>query len=100
MEILKCPYCNEALIYVSDGGYTSGYENNGYKMSCMCHFAWQNNDWKTASKQKVKNDDLWKMLLIELSKHQYRFFKVKGHSDNEYNNRCDQLATGEIKSHQ
>lgn len=62
--------------------------------------SWQNNDWKTASKQKVKNDDLWKMLLIELSKHQYRFFKVKGHSDNEYNNRCDQLATGEIKSHQ
>lgn len=23
MEILKCPYCNEACLYVSDGGYTS-----------------------------------------------------------------------------
>lgn len=76
----------------------SAYVSNAFEEGWID--SWQNNDWKTASKQKVKNDDLWKMLLIELSKHQYRFFKVKGHSDNEYNNRCDQLATGEIKSHQ
>ncbi|MEG1609392.1 MAG: RNase H family protein, partial [Clostridia bacterium] len=59
--------------------------------------SWQKNDWKTSSKEKVKNDDLWKLLLLELSKHKYSFHKVKGHSDNELNNLCDQLATDQIK---
>ncbi len=60
---------------------------------------WQKNNWKTSSKQAVKNDDLWKSLLIELDKHDYQFIKVKGHADNEYNNRCDKLATTAIKEH-
>ena len=58
---------------------------------------WQKNSWKTAGKTPVKNVDLWKALLIELKKHHVSFVKVKGHSDNEYNNRCDELARGEIK---
>lgn len=59
---------------------------------------WQKNDWKTSSKEKVKNADLWKLLLIELCNHvNYKFIKVKGHSDNEYNNLCDKLATEQIK---
>lgn len=62
-------------------------------------WGWQKNNWKTASKQSVKNDDLWKSLLIELAKHSYEFIKVKGHADNEYNNRCDKLATSAIKEH-
>ncbi|MGN0788720.1 MAG: ribonuclease HI [Christensenellales bacterium] len=78
----------------TDSAYVCNAFEEGWIVS------WQNNDWKTTSKQKVKNDDLWKMLLIELSRHQYKFFKVKGHADNQYNNRCDQLATGEIKTHQ
>lgn len=59
--------------------------------------SWQKNDWKTSSKEKVKNDDLWKLLLLELSKHKFSFNKVKGHSDNELNNLCDELATDQIK---
>lgn len=58
---------------------------------------WQKNNWKTAGKTPVKNVDLWKALLIEIKKHRVSFVKVKGHSDNEYNNRCDELARGEIK---
>ena len=41
--------------------------------------------------------DLWKMLLIKLECHNVNFIKVKGHADNEYNNRCDEVARGEIK---
>ena len=69
MEILKCPYCNEALIYVSDGGYTSGYENNGYKMSCMCHFAWQNTDWKPIREEAIK---MWNDKVNEVKKIEKR----------------------------
>ncbi len=58
---------------------------------------WQANDWKTASKERVKNDDLWKLLVMECNNHQVRFVKVKGHADNAYNNRCDKAAVQEIK---
>lgn len=60
---------------------------------------WQRNGWKTAAKQPVENQDLWKLLLMHLAIHQVTFVKVKGHADNVYNNRCDALATGQIKQH-
>lgn len=58
---------------------------------------WENNNWKTSNKDPVKNLDLWKALIIEMNKHKVSLVKVKGHSDNEYNNRCDKLAKEEIK---
>lgn len=58
---------------------------------------WQNQNWKTLSGEAVKNVDLWKALLIEVNKHKVTFVKVKGHTDNVYNNRCDELARAEIK---
>ena len=58
--------------------------------------AWQKNNWKTASKGEVKNQDLWSALIFEKNKHILNFVKVRGHSDNELNNRCDRLAVGEI----
>lgn len=57
---------------------------------------WQNKNWTTSEGKQVKNIDLWKALIIELNKHDVNFVKVKGHSDNEYNNRCDLLAKEEI----
>ena len=58
---------------------------------------WQANGWKTASKRDVENQDLWRELLSVLNKHTYQFVKVKGHSDNPLNNRCDELARLAIK---
>ena len=43
------------------------------------------------------NADLWKQLLELLQQHDYHFIKVKGHADNEKNNRCDALARAAIK---
>lgn len=57
---------------------------------------WQKNDWKTSSKAPVKNKDLWLELLSLLKVHNVKFIKVKGHSDNQFNNRCDELARNEI----
>lgn len=59
---------------------------------------WQRNGWKTSTKTPVENQDLWKLLLIHVRKHQVRFIKVKGHSDNQYNNRCDEMAVAVIKN--
>ena len=59
--------------------------------------SWVANNWKTAGKKAVKNVDLWQTLLELINQHKVNFIKVKGHSDNEYNNRCDKIAVEEYK---
>ncbi len=74
----------------SDSAYVVNAINNGWLES------WQRSSWRK-SDGEVKNVDLWKMLLIKLEDHKVNFIKVKGHADNEYNNKCDEVARGEIK---
>ena len=61
-----------------------------------------NNDWlgKWASRkwENVKNPDLWEKLMFLMSCHDVRFIKVKGHSDDEMNNRCDKIARQESQA--
>ena len=61
-------------------------------------FSWKENCWKTASKSQVKNVDLWEEILKLINVHKVKFVKVKGHSDNEYNNRCDKIAVSIYKN--
>ena len=58
---------------------------------------WVKNNWKTAGKEPVKNQELWQELYDLTKIHKVTFHKVKGHSDNEFNNRCDELARNAIK---
>lgn len=58
---------------------------------------WASNGWKNSAKADVANTDLWKELLALTKIHNVTFVKVKGHADNEYNNRCDELAVMESK---
>ncbi len=54
---------------------------------------WLNNWMRTNFKGGKKNSDLWKEY-FELSKQfKIKLIWVKGHADNPYNNRCDELAT-------
>jgi len=53
---------------------------------------WVRNGWRNSAKSEVANVDLWKELYALSKVHKINFIKVKGHSDNEYNNRCDELA--------
>jgi len=53
---------------------------------------WQKNNWKTASRQDVKNVDLWKQLYAENQRHKVQWNWVKGHSGHTENERCDELA--------
>lgn len=57
--------------------------------------SWQKNGWKKADKKPAINPDLWGQLLDLCEKHDVRFHWVKGHADNEGNNRCDRMATRE-----
>ncbi len=76
----------------SDSSYLCNGFNNGWVQN------WRRNGWKTSQKKPVENKDLWEELLMLCSKHNIIWNKVKGHSDNELNNLCDELATREIKA--
>jgi ribonuclease HI len=52
--------------------------------------------WKTAGNEPVKNKELWEELYNLTKIHDVTFNKVKGHSTNELNNRCDELARNAI----
>ncbi len=53
---------------------------------------WQRRNWKKADKSPVENQDLWLEMLEAMKPHNVSWFKVKGHADDERNNRVDRLA--------
>lgn len=75
----------------------SAYLINGFKEGWV--EKWKSNGWKNIHKDEVKNIDLWDKLYDLNNIHKIAWIKVKGHSDNEFNNRCDKLATDRIKTH-
>lgn len=89
LEVIKEPCDIE--IY-SDSTYVVDSVEKGWL------FNWAKNNWIKSDKKPVKNVELWGELLKYLKIHSIKFIKVKGHSDNEYNNRCDKLAVEAYKN--
>lgn len=89
LKLLK-QECN-VKVY-SDSAYVVNAFNQGWIDN------WKKNNWRTSGKDPVKNRELWEELYELTQKHKVEFIKVKGHSDNEFNNRCDYLATSAIKT--
>ncbi|GIP19696.1 ribonuclease H [Paenibacillus montaniterrae] len=76
------------------------YSDSAYVVNCFQKgwiYGWLRNGWVNSKKEPVENQDLWKQLWDLMKKHQVNYVKVKGHSDNEFNNRCDELARAAIK---
>lgn len=87
LEKLKYP-C--AVDVYSDSAYAVNAFQEGWVE------AWQRSGWKKADGKPVLNAELW-MRLDELThEHTVTFHKVKGHADDERNNRCDKLARDAI----
>lgn len=89
LKLLKSP-CKVDLY--SD----SAYVVNAFLQNWI--LGWIKNGWKNSSKEEVKNKELWQELFSLTKIHDVTFHKVKGHADNEYNNRCDELARNAIKN--
>ena len=58
-------------------------------------WGWRKKGWVKADKKPALNPDLWETLLDLTRQHEMHCHWVKGHAENEYNNRCDQLAVRE-----
>ena len=89
LKLLKKP-CNVKLY--SDSAYLINAFQNGWLKN------WKKNGWKTSDKKDVKNKELWLELDNLIQIHKIEWIKVKGHADNEYNNRCDEMAVAAIES--
>jgi len=79
-----------AVELYSDSQYVTNAINKGWLTS------WQMTGFRRKS-GPVKNPDLWQRLIPLLAQHKVTFIWVKGHAENEYNNRCDELARAETK---
>lgn len=77
------------------------YSDSAYVVNAFLQnwiLGWIKNSWKNSIKEEVKNKELWQELFSLTKIHDVTFHKVKGHADNEYNNRCDELARNAIKN--
>ena len=92
VEALKCLKVESDVEVYSDSAYTV----NAFKQGWI--YNWMKNGWKTANKEPVKNKELWQELYSLTKKHKVEFIKVKGHADNEFNNRCDEMAREAIQN--
>lgn len=58
---------------------------------------WRAAGWMRSKKEPAKNPELWERLLALTEQHEMSYVWVKGHAENKYNNRCDQLAVAESR---
>ena len=74
----------------TDSAYLANAFNDGWYLN------WMKNGWKTADKQDVKNQDLWRPIIALyiklLNKFDLEVVKVKGHADDQWNKYVDALA--------
>ncbi|MCI8593926.1 MAG: ribonuclease HI [Oscillospiraceae bacterium] len=60
---------------------------------------WKAKGWVKSDKKPALNPDLWDRLLTLCDGHEMRYHWVKGHAENPYNNRCDELAVAESQKY-
>ncbi|WP_232698907.1 ribonuclease HI [Brevibacillus daliensis] len=90
----------EALSILKEPCKVTLHSDSAYLVNCFqqgWYKGWLKKGWKNSKNQPVENQDQWKELLKLMEKHDVTYVKVKGHADNEWNNRCDELAVGAIK---
>ena len=91
LEALKALKTECEVELYSDSAYSVNAFNQGWI------YNWIKKGWKTADGKEVKNKEIWQEIYSLTKKHKVNFNKVKGHSDVELNNRCDELARNAIK---
>ena len=91
MEILAAV---EALAALKEAASVEIFTDSQYVKNGITQWVmnWQKNNWRTAGKKEVKNQDLWQRLLKEAARHQVVWHWVKGHGEDIHNQRVDLLA--------
>ncbi len=101
-NVMELTACVQALLMLKESCQVDLYSDSAYVINAFNEGwleNWKTNGFRNAKKKPVANAELWQALDEMCNKHKICWHKVKGHADNEYNNRCDALATGEIAKH-
>ena len=86
LEQLKEP-CD--ITFCSDSKYVMDGLSKGWAKG------WRARGWVKSDKKPALNVDLWEQLLSLIAQHEMHYHWVKGHAENEYNNRCDEMSVNE-----
>ena len=100
-NIMELTAVIEALRLVKRPCKIQIYSDSAYVVNSFVQgwiYNWMKKGWKTADGNPVKNKELWQELYSFTKTHEITFNKVKGHADNELNNRCDELARNAIST--
>lgn len=90
LEQLKEP-CD--ITFCSDSKYVMDGLSKGWAKG------WKAQGWIKSDKKPALNPDLWDRLLALTEVHTLHYHWVKGHAENAYNNRCDELAVAESQKY-
>ena len=74
------------------------HSDSAYVINCFrdrWYVRWERNGWKNSKKEPVENRDLWERMIALVGAHDVEWIKVKGHSGDHWNERCDELARAE-----
>lgn len=88
----------EALRALSEPCQVELFTDSQYLRKGVCEWlkGWKARGWKTATKEPVKNQDLWQQLDALVTSHTIHWRWLKGHAGHKFNERCDELAGAEI----
>ena len=83
-----------SILYFEDKNNLEIYTDSKYLKDGIENWLnnWKKNGWKTSNKKPVKNKDLWMKLDDATLKHNIKWNWVKGHANNEFNEKADLLA--------
>jgi ribonuclease HI len=100
-NIMEITAVIESLSVLKESCSIDFYSDSKYVIDGITNWihSWKKQNWKNSAKKPVKNLDLWLKLDKLASKHQINWHWVKGHADNFYNNRCDELAVQAIQQY-
>jgi ribonuclease HI len=99
-NIMELTAVLEGLKYLKEKCEVTIYSDSAYVINAFEKgwiYDWKKANWTRGKKrEELKNKELWQNLLQLSGQHEVTWIKVKGHSDNKYNNRCDELAVDAI----
>lgn len=90
----------QALLALNEPCEVEWYSDSKYVIDALekgWAWGWKRKGWIKSDKKPALNPDLWDMLLKLSLEHKIHTHWVKGHADNPFNNRCDELAVQEWK---
>ena len=88
----------QALLALKESCAVELYSDSKYVIDALDKgwaWGWRKKGWVKSDKKPALNPDLWAALLDLTRQHEMHYHWVRGHADNEYNNRCDAMAVAE-----